>query len=96
MRTTNRAEHLGLAASTLSAAIGRRAALGDVIQRPDASQRRAVQRLLSAKGAAAMQASSVLESARVKLMLDLLKPAERKRALEGLSLLAKAARGQRK
>jgi DNA-binding MarR family transcriptional regulator len=95
VRATALAKHLGLAASTLSAAIGRLAALGYVIQRRDARDARAVELLLSAQGAAAMQASSVLESARVRKMLDALRPAERKRALDGLSLLAKAARGQR-
>jgi DNA-binding MarR family transcriptional regulator len=96
IRATALAKHLGLAASTLSAAIARLTALGYVIQRSDTSDRRAVQLLLSANGATAMQASSVLESARVKTMLDLLTPAERKSALDGLSLLATAARGQRK
>src|SRR4051812_13517858 len=64
VRATTLAKHLGLAASTLSAAIARLAALGYVIQRRDTNDRRAVELLLSAKGAAAMQASSVLESAR--------------------------------
>lgn len=95
VRATALAKHLGLAASTLSAAIARLAELGYVIQRRDAGDRRAVQLLLSAKGAAAMQASSVLESGRVKKMLDVLNPAERRRALDGLSLLAKAAQGRR-
>jgi len=39
-----------------------------------------------------MQASSVLESTRVKRMLKRLNAVERQRALEGLALLAKAAR----
>lgn len=39
-----------------------------------------------------MQASSVLESERVKQMLANLTGAERKRALDGLALLGKAAR----
>jgi len=92
VRATALAKHLGLAASTLSAAIARLAALGYVIQRPDSNDRRAVDLLLSTKGAAAMQASSVLESARVRTMLSHLKMPERKRALDGLALLATAAR----
>lgn len=92
VRATTLAKHLGLAASTLSAAIARLAALGYVEQRRDAKDGRAIGLLLSGKGAAAMQASSVLESARVKAMLARLKPLERKRALEGIGLLAKAAR----
>ena len=92
VRATSLAKHLGLAASTLSAAIARLAALGYVVQRRGTDDGRAVDLLLSVKGAAAMQASSVLESSRVKKMLGRLTPAERKRALDGLALLGKAAR----
>ena len=95
VRATALAKHLGLAASTLSAAIARLAALGYVVQRRGADDGRAVDLLLSAKGAAAMQASSVLESARVKKMLGKLTDGERRQALGGLSLLARAARGSR-
>ena len=99
VRATALAKHLGLAASTLSAAIARLASLGYVVQHRDARDGRAVDLLLSANGATAMQASSVLESARVKKMLGRLTAAERKRALEGLALLGRAARkaqGERK
>ncbi len=92
VRATAMARHLGVAASTLSAAIARLAKLGYVIQRRDSRDGRAVDLLLSPKGAAAMQASSVLESERVKKMLAHLTAPERKRALEGLALLGKAAR----
>ena len=92
VRATALAKHLGLAPSTLSAAIARVAALGYVTQRRDARDGRAVELLLSAKGAAAMQASSVLESERVKQMLANLAAGDRKRALDGLELLARAAR----
>lgn len=92
VRATTLARHLGLAASTLSAAIARLASLGYVHQRRTASDGRAVDLMLSRSGAAAMQASSVLESARVRKMLERLTPAERKRALEGLTVLAHAAR----
>jgi MarR family transcriptional regulator, organic hydroperoxide resistance regulator len=92
VRPTVLAKHLGLAASTMSAAINRLAALGYIIQRRDAKDARAIDLRLSAKGAAAMQASSVLESARVEKMLHQLSASERKRALEGIALLAKGAR----
>lgn len=92
VRATALAKHLGLAASTLSAAIARLAGLGYVIQRRDVKDGRAIELLLSTTGAAAMQASSVLQSARVKEMLARLTPAERTRALDGLTLLAKGAR----
>lgn len=92
VRPTTLANHLGLAASTLSAAVARLAALGYVIQRRDGKDGRAIDLRLSPKGAGAMQASSVLESARVKRMLNGLDARERRCALDGLALLAKAAR----
>lgn len=95
VRPTVLAKHLGVAASTLSAAIARLTSHGYLIQQRDATDRRAIGLLLSAKGAKAMQASSVLESARVKRMLDRLTAAERKRALDGLALLARACREMR-
>jgi DNA-binding MarR family transcriptional regulator len=91
VRPTALAKHLGLSASTLSAAIARLAAHGYVTQGRDARDARAIDLRLSAKGAIAMQASSVLDTARVKRMLDRLTPTDRRRALEGLALLAKAA-----
>jgi DNA-binding MarR family transcriptional regulator len=92
VRAMSLAKHLGLAGSTLSAAIARLAALGYVVQRRNSKDGRAIDLLLSATGAAAMQASSVLDSARVNRMLGQLNAAERKRALEGLGVLARAAR----
>jgi DNA-binding MarR family transcriptional regulator len=91
-RPTKLAKHLGVAASTLSAAIARLARLGYVAHGKAAADGRAVDLRLTAKGAAAMQASSVLESARVAKMLGQLTAAERKRALDGIGLLAKGAR----
>lgn len=92
VRPTALARHLGLAASTLSAAIARLGALGYVVQERDGKDSRAIELRLSPKGAMAMQASSVLESARVKRMLAGLTTTERARALDGLALLARAAR----
>ena len=92
VRPTGLARHLGLALSTLSAAIARLVDLGYVIQERDAGDRRAIGLKLSRKGAAAMQAGSVLESPRVKRMLSKLTNAERRRALDGLAILARAAR----
>ena len=92
VRATALAKHLGLSASTLSSAIARLAVLGYVVQRRDPGDGRVVNLLLSSKGATAMQASSVLDSARVKVMLAKLTTADRRRALEGMALLAKGAR----
>jgi len=91
-RPTELAKHLGVAASTLSAAINRLAKLGYVTLGKAVSDRRAVDLRLTAKGAEAMQASSVLDAALVAKMLARLSPVERKRALEGIGLLAKGAR----
>jgi DNA-binding MarR family transcriptional regulator len=92
VRATRLAKHLGVAASTLSAAIARLAKHGYVIQQRERSDGRAIGLLLSAKGAQAMQASSVLETERVKSMLGKLTPRDRSRALAGLAALARAAR----
>ena len=95
-RATVLARHLGLAASTLSAAIARLVKHGYVTQERDARDGRAVGLLLSSKGAAAMQASSVLETARVRKMLGRLTPHERRQALAGLDILARAAQERRR
>ena len=91
-RPTALAKHLGVAASTLSAAINRLAKLGYVTLDKAAADGRAVDLRLTAKGAAAMQASSVLDADLVAKMLARLGSAERRRALEGIGLLAKGAR----
>ena len=90
-RPTALARHLGVAASTLSAAINRLAGLGYVMMERASRDGRAIDLRLTAKGAAAMQASSVLDAGLVARMLARLSAAERKRALDGLSLLAKGA-----
>lgn len=92
MRPTALAKHLGLAASTLSAAITRLAKLGYVATGKAASDGRAIDLRLTAKGAMAMQASSVLDAMLVAKMLARLSSSERKRALKGIGLLAKGAR----
>jgi len=91
-RPTELAKHLGLAASTLSAAINRLGKLGYVSLGKAISDGRAVDLRLTAKGTAAMQASSVLDAALVAKMLAQLSSTERNRALEGIGLLAKGAR----
>ena len=91
-RPTELAKHLSLAASTLSAAINRLGKLGYVSLGKAISDGRAVDLRLTAKGAAAMQASSVLDAALVAKMLAQLSSTERNRALEGIGLLAKGAR----
>ena len=92
VQPTALAKHLGLAASTMSAAVARLTDLGYIAREKHAVDKRVVNLRLSRKGAAAMQASSVLDTPRVRRVLGHLKAAERKRALDGLSLLARAAR----
>lgn len=86
------ARHLGIGAPTLSAALKRLARLGYVSQTKDAEDARRTELRLTAAGARAMSESSVLDSARVQALLKRLAPAERARALDGLALLARAAR----
>jgi MarR family transcriptional regulator, organic hydroperoxide resistance regulator len=85
------ARHLGVGRSTMSAAIKRLRALGYVDVEASEGDGRTVLLRLARKGATAMRETSVLEPARVARVLALLKPAARRRALEGLALLADAA-----
>ena len=86
------AAHMGIGASTLSAAIRRLATLGYLRREPNTNDRRAAGLTLTSQGAKAMAATSVLDARRVRALLSLLKSDERKRALEGMELLAEAAR----
>lgn len=85
------ARHLGVGAPTLSAAVKRLVRLGYVEQERDPADARIMRLRLAGKGAAAMRDSSVLEPARVRRMLAKLAPADRRAALEGLAILARAA-----
>jgi DNA-binding MarR family transcriptional regulator len=86
------AKHLGVAPSTLSAAIARLADLGYLTNEPNDTDRRKRELRLTARGAEAIASTSVLDAERVRVLLQKLKPAERKAALNGLALLARAAR----
>jgi DNA-binding MarR family transcriptional regulator len=92
MTAGNLARHLGIGASTLSATINRLVKLGYITRTPATSDRRTIELRLSKTGARAMQGSSVLESARVAALLAELTPGEQQLALDGLALLARAAR----
>jgi DNA-binding MarR family transcriptional regulator len=85
------ARHLGVGGPTMSAAVKRLVRLGYVEQERDPDDARSIRLRLAQKGAAAMRDSSVLEAPRVRRMLAQLAPAERRTALAGLSLLARAA-----
>jgi DNA-binding MarR family transcriptional regulator len=91
MRASHLARHLGVGRSTLSASIKRLTSLGYIARAKEDADGRALALRLSPQGAKAMQAGSVLDSARVKALLAQLSTAQRERALEGLALLAHAA-----
>lgn len=91
MTPTMLARHLGVGRSTLSAAMKRLAALGYVASTANGRDGRSTVLRLTARGAAAMRNSSVLEPERVKRLLAAMKPGDRQAALAGLALLADAA-----
>lgn len=86
------AAHLAVVPSTLSEAVKRLERLGYVqrIRRP--GDRRSVELRLTDAGAEAMAGGSVLDAGRVARLLAGLTPGERRRAVAGLRLLARAAR----
>ncbi|MFC4820713.1 MarR family winged helix-turn-helix transcriptional regulator [Dokdonella ginsengisoli] len=86
------AQHMQIRPSTLSAALARLERLGYVEREADAHDRRVHRLRLSSRGEIAMAESSVLDPQRAAALLALLAPSERERALEGLALLARAAR----
>lgn len=86
------ANHLGVAPSTLSAAIARLSELGYLTSEPNETDRRRRELRLTARGAVAIASTSVLDAERVRALLNKLKPDERKAAVRGLALLAQAAR----
>lgn len=86
------AAHLGVAPSTLSAAIARLSKLGYLTSNPNQTDRRRRELRLTSRGAEAIASTSVLNAERVEAVLNKLRPDERKAAVRGLALLAQAAR----
>jgi DNA-binding MarR family transcriptional regulator len=86
------ARHLSLAPSTVSEAVGRLERLGYVARRNPPDDRRRVQLFITRQGAVAMAGASVLDQGRVRSLLALVPAARRRDAVEGLNLLARAAR----
>jgi DNA-binding MarR family transcriptional regulator len=85
------AKHMGVTASTMSIAVDRLVKLGYVVRELDDADRRRVRLRLTDAGVRVCAASSVLEPDLVEQMLDQLSAAERREALKGLGLLARAA-----
>lgn len=92
MTAASLARHLGIGAPAMSATLKRLVQLGYVAQQTDAADARRRHLRLTGAGARAMRESSVLEPSRLRRMLRRLTNGERERALEGLALLARAAR----
>ncbi len=92
LRSGDLAAHMGIGASTLSAAVGRLASLGYLRRESSTSDRRAAALTLTSQGTRAMAATSVLDAQRVRALLAKLSPEECRRALEGMELLARASR----
>jgi DNA-binding MarR family transcriptional regulator len=86
------ARHLGVAPSTLSAALARLEArqLVTIAPHPGDARRRVVR--LTAEGREAIAGESVLDRGRVSALLALMDEKERKAAVAGLNALARAAR----
>lgn len=85
------ATHLGVVPSTLSAVLKRLGTLGYVRRAARSNDRRHVDIFLTDRGAMAIEGASVLDFERLAMVLSGLAPADRKRAVDGLGLLAKAA-----
>ena len=89
------AAHLGVAPSTLSASIARMERLGYLTSTAVADDRRQRHLRLTPRGAEAMASTSVLDAEKVGALLQQLSPRERRAAVNGLALLARAARALR-
>lgn len=85
------AAHMGVTASTMSLMIDRLARGGYVIRERDSKDGRRVNLRLTRAGVRIKSEKSVLDPARVQTVLDQLTSAERKQALRGLELLARAS-----
>lgn len=89
------ARHLGLSRSTLSEALARLAGQGLLTLEVDAADHRRRRVRLTQAGRDAVAASSVLDAGRVADLLGRLTAGERRRAVDGLGLLAEGARRTR-
>jgi DNA-binding MarR family transcriptional regulator len=85
------AAHLGVAASTLSATIARLEANGYITSTAVDRDRRKRELRLTDKGAEAMSSTSVLDAEKLRALLERLSESERRAAVRGLGLLARAA-----
>ena len=85
------AAHMGVTASTMSLTVDRLARGGYVVRSRDPKDGRRVNLRLTQAGVRIKSERSVLDPERVRFVLDQLTPEERKRAIQGLALLAQAS-----
>ena len=85
------ARHMGVTASTMSLTVDRLEARGYLTRERSRSDRRRVELRLTPAGLRIKRQQKVLEPALVSAMLARLDPPRRRRALDGLELLAEAA-----
>lgn len=85
------ARHFGVGLPTLSEAIARLVRAGYVERGTSARDKRALSLKLTPAGAEALVATSVLDHERLRSAVATLNTRERKRVVEGLELLARAA-----
>lgn len=90
------AKHMGVTASTMSLAVDRLERGGYVTRERDQVDRRRVRVRLTDAGVRVRRANSVLDPALVARMLAQLPDGERREALHGLTLLARAADASRR
>jgi DNA-binding MarR family transcriptional regulator len=89
------AKHLGIGAPALSATLKRLQQLGLIYVKISKSDARKREILLTGKGKDSMSTSSVLDARRLKDVLAKLTKDERRLAVEGMALLARAAKSMR-
>jgi len=85
------ATHMSVTPATMSLAIDRLERKGYVVRLRDAKDRRRVHVRLTTAGVRIKEASSVLDPERVQRLVSKLSADDRRRAIEGLALLAHAA-----
>lgn len=86
------ARHMGVAKSTLSEALSGLEEHGFVVREPRTEDGRGALILRTPAGSEAMSSGSVLETERLLQVLEAMTGEERIRAVEGLELIARAAR----
>ena len=88
---TELAEYMGVTPSTMSLNLKRLEAGGFITRGRDPDDRRVMNVLLTEEGLSIREATHPLDGDRVDAMLRGLRPEDRRRALEGLAILARAA-----